>query len=231
MIHVISPSCVQSLCHCIAVIVCPHVYLCSCQITVSREAVLLAQDQFVFEGITYFSLSCHHLRICSHHQFTKPFHPHCSMRILRTYLKCYSFIECNKLQYWPGDFVFSSDTRETLPRAPILIHCAMVNCSHTWFYLDVFLCVNAAGKNHGSVLLSSVFISLMGERSCIFSENVEFSGVQKLVQQNVIRKKNLFSFHACSFLAQFFFFHINFLGVNNILSVRKHIHLVITIKI
>jgi len=51
--------------------------------------------------------------------------------------------------------------------------------------------VSASGKNHGSVLLSSGFISLMGERSFTFSENVEFSGVQKLAYQNVIRRKYL----------------------------------------
>lgn len=78
------------------------------------------------------------------------------------------------------------------------MYCAMLNCSCTRFYLDVFFCVSVSGKNHGSVLLSSGFISLMGKRSFIFRENVEFSGMQKLAYQNVTRRKSLL------FLCMFF---------------------------
>lgn len=72
----------------------------------------MALNQFVFEGDSFFLGSDSVVTISefpSHQDTRKQFLPHDDKRILRTCLKCYSFIKCN-INYWPGNFVFSLDT-------------------------------------------------------------------------------------------------------------------------
>lgn len=54
----------------------------------------------------------------------------------------------------------------------------------------------------------------MGQRSFISSENVEFSGLQKLAYPSVIRRKISSLFTHALFLHSFFF-SIGFLGMSN----------------
>lgn len=74
---------------------------------------MLALHQFVFEGDTYFLGTDCLVTIsefASHQESRQQYFPHGDKKILRTCLKCYSFIKYS-MYYWPGGFVFSSFTR------------------------------------------------------------------------------------------------------------------------